>query len=127
MPVYDYACEACGPFTVMRPMAEFREPHACPDCGAASQRAFLTAPRIGGMDAGLKAAHATNERSRHAPGAPAPTGRLRLLRAENEQGNGSGRCQELPQRATLDDQPLTVPPSWLTVCGHDGGPFERRA
>ncbi|AYO83819.1 FmdB family zinc ribbon protein [Methylobacterium brachiatum] len=67
MPVYDYACTACGPFTAMRPMAEFKDPHACPDCGEACQRAFLTAPRISGMDSRLKAAHATNERSRHAP------------------------------------------------------------
>ncbi|WP_426314431.1 FmdB family zinc ribbon protein [Methylobacterium fujisawaense] len=80
MPVYDYACEACGPFTVMRPMAEFRDPHDCPDCGSSSQRAFLTAPRIAGMDAGLRAAHATNERSRHAP------------RRSGSHGAGCGCC-----------------------------------
>lgn len=67
MAVYDYACAACGPFTAMRPMAEFRDPHDCPDCGAACPRAFLTAPRLSGMDAGRRAAHATNERSAHAP------------------------------------------------------------
>jgi len=67
MPVYDYSCEACGPFTVLRPMAQFQDPHDCPDCGGACGRAFLTAPRIAGMDASLRAAHATNERSRHAP------------------------------------------------------------
>ena len=67
MPVYDYACEACGPFTVLRPMAQFQDPHECPDCGDSCKRAFLTAPRVSSMDAGLKAAHATNERSRHAP------------------------------------------------------------
>ena len=47
MPVYDYACEACGPFTVLRPMAQFRDPHDCPDCGAECGRAFLTAPGQG--------------------------------------------------------------------------------
>ncbi|UHC20137.1 zinc ribbon domain-containing protein (plasmid) [Methylobacterium currus] len=67
MPVYDYSCESCGPFTALRPMAQFRDPHHCPDCGAACGRAFLTAPRLSGMAAGLKAAHATNEQSRHAP------------------------------------------------------------
>lgn len=86
MPVYDYACEACGPFTVMRPMAEFREPHACPDCGGESQRAFLTAPRIAGMDAGLRTAHATNERSRHAP------------RRSGSHGAGCGCCS--PKKAS---------------------------
>ncbi|WP_183505871.1 FmdB family zinc ribbon protein [Methylobacterium brachythecii] len=67
MPVYDYSCETCGPFTVLRPMAQYADPHDCPDCGGTCRRAFLTAPRIAGMDAGLKAAHATNERSRHEP------------------------------------------------------------
>ncbi|GEP12063.1 FmdB family zinc ribbon protein [Methylobacterium gnaphalii] len=67
MPVYDYSCESCGPFTVLRPMAQFADPHDCPSCGGTCRRAFLTAPRIAGMDAGLKAAHATNERSRHEP------------------------------------------------------------
>lgn len=67
MPVYDYACEACGPFTVLRPMAQFRDPHDCPDCGAACGRAFLTAPNLASMDAGRRKAFATNERSAHAP------------------------------------------------------------
>ena len=67
MPVYDYACQECGPFTVLRPMAEFQDPFDCPDCGTSCKRAFLTAPRIASMDPGLKAAHATNERSRHEP------------------------------------------------------------
>ena len=67
MPVYDYACEACGPFTVLRPMAQFKDPHACPDCGDACQRAFLTAPNLASMDAGRRKAFATNERSAHAP------------------------------------------------------------
>ncbi|WP_375410648.1 FmdB family zinc ribbon protein, partial [uncultured Methylobacterium sp.] len=39
MPVYDYACETCGPFTVLRPMAQFRDPHDCPDCGSSCGRA----------------------------------------------------------------------------------------
>ncbi len=67
MPVYDYACAACGPFTVLRPMAQFQDPHDCPGCGAASGRAFLTAPNLASMDPGRRKAHATNERSRHAP------------------------------------------------------------
>ena len=67
MPVYDYACDSCGPFTVLRPMAQFQDPHDCPDCGTSCRRAFLTAPRLASMDAGTRAAHATNERSRHEP------------------------------------------------------------
>ena len=66
MPVYDYACDACGPFTVLRPMEEFREPCICPSCGASAPRAFLTAPALG-MDSRRRRAVATNERSAHEP------------------------------------------------------------
>ena len=67
MPVYDYACRSCGPFTMLRPMAQFKDPHDCPDCGESCPRAFLTAPNLAAMDAGRRTAHATNERSAHAP------------------------------------------------------------
>ena len=80
MPVYDYACQACGPFTVMRPMAQFQDPHDCPDCGSECGRAFLTAPNLASMDAGRRRAHATNERSAHAP------------RTSSGHGAGCGCC-----------------------------------
>ena len=80
MPVYDYACEACGPFTVLRPMAQFKDPHDCPDCGTACGRAFLTAPNLASMDAGRRKAFATNERSAHAP------------RKSSAHGAGCGCC-----------------------------------
>jgi len=44
MPVYDYLCGRCGPFTEMRPMAEADLPHKCPTCRKKAPRAFLTAP-----------------------------------------------------------------------------------
>ena len=44
MPVYDYECESCGPFTFMRPMAQCDRPARCPQCGGKAPRAFLTAP-----------------------------------------------------------------------------------
>ena len=81
MPVYDYACSDCGPFTVLRPMAQFRDPHDCPDCGAECGRAFLTAPNLASMDAGKRKAHATNERSAHAP------------RRSSGHGAGCGCCK----------------------------------
>ncbi|WP_128564286.1 FmdB family zinc ribbon protein [Methylobacterium crusticola] len=76
MPFYDYACEACGPFTVMRPMAQFRDPCACPDCGTGAWRTFLRAPAITGMDPTQRSALASNERdaSQRATTAPHPTG-----------------------------------------------------
>ncbi|KMO37242.1 hypothetical protein VQ02_13885 [Methylobacterium variabile] len=56
MPIYDYACDVCGPFTAMRPMAQFRDPCACPECGAGATRAFMSAPAIGGGHAGRRVA-----------------------------------------------------------------------
>lgn len=46
MPVYDYECESCGPFTFMRPMAQCDRPARCPQCGGKAPRAFLTAPYV---------------------------------------------------------------------------------
>jgi putative FmdB family regulatory protein len=67
MPVYDYLCGRCGAFTAMRPMAECEQSNACPGCGRAAERAFLTAPYFSAMPAERRSAHATNERSAHAP------------------------------------------------------------
>jgi len=67
MPVYDYQCEECGPFTDLRPMMECDAPMQCPTCGGLAPRAFLTAPHFALMPAERRLAHATNERSAHAP------------------------------------------------------------
>lgn len=67
MPVYDYMCEDCGPFTQMHPMSQCDEAQPCPECRAFSPRAFLTAPYVAGMDAGRRNAFAANERSANAP------------------------------------------------------------
>lgn len=67
MPVYDYLCDRCGPFTDMRPMAECDLPHKCPECGSEAPRAFLTAPYFATMSADRRLAYATNERSASAP------------------------------------------------------------
>ena len=67
MPVYEYLCNGCGPFTDMRPMALCDLPQACPQCELESPRVILTAPNFLCMPAGRREAHATNERSSHAP------------------------------------------------------------
>jgi putative FmdB family regulatory protein len=67
MPVYEYLCAACGPFTALRPMAEYEAPHACPECGATVARAILTPLRLASLSVGTRKAHALNERSRHEP------------------------------------------------------------
>ncbi len=67
MPMYDYACATCGPFTAYRPMSEYDKPLACEDCGAMAPRAILRAPALAMMDAGARSGMAVNERSRHEP------------------------------------------------------------
>ncbi|WP_188908161.1 FmdB family zinc ribbon protein [Aureimonas endophytica] len=61
MPNYDYACPTCGPFTAMRPMAEFHEPCACPTCGGMVPRAILSAPAIAGLNPIQRSAFAASE------------------------------------------------------------------
>jgi putative FmdB family regulatory protein len=47
MPTYNYECGDCGPFSEVRPMAEFDRPQPCPDCTQPAPR-LLTAPALGG-------------------------------------------------------------------------------
>lgn len=67
MPVYDYLCGDCGPFSATRPMSAYADPASCTGCGEAAPRALLTAPAFTGMAAEARRAHATNERSANAP------------------------------------------------------------
>lgn len=67
MPMYDYACAACGPFTAYRPMSEYDRPTTCEGCGGSAPRAILRAPALATMDAGARRGMAINERSRHEP------------------------------------------------------------
>ena len=47
MPTYDYECPDCGPFSEVRPMAEYDRPQPCPDCRQEAPR-LLTAPALSG-------------------------------------------------------------------------------
>lgn len=67
MPIYEYLCNDCGPFTDMRPMAECDLPQDCPQCETPSPRVILTAPAFFCMPSDKRKAYATNEQSRHAP------------------------------------------------------------
>ena len=67
MPVYEYLCNDCGPFTDMRPMAECDLPQDCPRCEIEAPRVILTAPAFFCMSSDKRKAHATNERSANAP------------------------------------------------------------
>ncbi|MFZ5931934.1 MAG: FmdB family zinc ribbon protein [Pseudomonadota bacterium] len=66
MPVYDYLCDVCGPFTAMRPMAEYETPQTCPECSADAPRS-LSVPHFANMATERRHAFSTNERSAHAP------------------------------------------------------------
>ncbi|MCX4176232.1 MULTISPECIES: FmdB family zinc ribbon protein [Paraburkholderia] len=54
MPIYEYACDACGTFDSIRPVARRDERTPCPDCGLLSPRiasgsTVLLAQRGGNM------------------------------------------------------------------------------
>ncbi len=67
MPTYEYECTDCGDFTAARPMAEYREPQPCPDCGTVSPRVLRSAPAYSSVSTAVRTAHGVNERSAHAP------------------------------------------------------------
>jgi putative FmdB family regulatory protein len=85
MPVYDYLCTDCGPFSELKPMSAFSDPCGCPACGQSSERAILRAPFIAGMDATKRTSIAVNERSSHEPKSSRMSGH----------GSGCGCCKPL--------------------------------
>ncbi len=66
MPVYAFTCEGCGPFDLMRPMAESGAPARCPRCGTAAARVF-TPPGLALLEAPLRRALDVEDRSAHEP------------------------------------------------------------
>jgi putative FmdB family regulatory protein len=90
VPVYDYLCDDCGPFTDLRPMSECDRPMRCPGCDAMAPRAILTAPHLSCMATERRQAFATNERSAHAP--------QRLADMKAKHGPGCGCCGGLSSR-----------------------------
>lgn len=67
MPTYDYACPDCGGFDALRSLAQRNDPCACPDCGTASPRVIVTAPRLACLSSASREAQSINERARHEP------------------------------------------------------------
>lgn len=88
MPTYEFGCQACGPFTAIRPMAQCRDPCACPQCRALAPRILLTAPAI-----------ATGGSARIARAASGPSGET-ARRADAAHPAGCGCCM---QRSPLAD------------------------
>ena len=90
MPRYGYRCPQCGPFDLMRPMAESGAPADCPGCGQPAARTIST-PYVNLMSATRRKAHQINERSSAEPGV--------VNRAQLEEHcgrsvalSGAGRC-----------------------------------
>jgi putative FmdB family regulatory protein len=66
MPLYDYACPRCGPFSTWGTVLAHEQPADCPDCGEASPR-MVAAPNLSCTSSGVRLAHERNERSAHEP------------------------------------------------------------
>lgn len=67
MPTYEYTCEHCGSFTMLRPIAERHEPSQCPYCASTGGPLRVSAPALSLLADSQRKAIAGNERSAHAP------------------------------------------------------------
>ena len=66
MPIYDYLCDACGPFEARRPMSESKAAAICSECGMPAARS-ISAPRLNLMSSANRYAETRNEKSAHEP------------------------------------------------------------
>jgi putative FmdB family regulatory protein len=96
MPTYDYACTNCGGFESIRALARRDEPAVCPDCGGASPRVLVSAPRLALMAGGTRSAMEINERARHEPKSSGD-----YVRAKHPAGCGC--CGSVRKKATVTD------------------------
>ena len=81
MPVYEFRCEACGPFDAHHAMAQVPRSQVCPACGADARRVFsavglsrANSPRARAIDAAARTADAPDvvRSLPRQPGAPGP-------------------------------------------------------
>lgn len=66
MPVYAFACDRCGGFDVVRPMAEATVPATCPACGSRARRVF-TPPGLRTLSPAVRTGREMEEKSAHEP------------------------------------------------------------
>jgi putative FmdB family regulatory protein len=66
VPVYAFSCAGCGPFDLVRPMAEAGEPARCPGCGADARRVF-SPPGVALLSRPVRRALDIEEKSAHEP------------------------------------------------------------
>jgi putative FmdB family regulatory protein len=67
MPTYEYECQRCGSFTMLRPMDQRHQPCQCPNCAGDGGRLILSAPSLPTLSGNQRLAITTNERSANAP------------------------------------------------------------
>lgn len=66
MPLYEYECVGCGPFSALRKMSESSMPMQCESCGNESAR-VISVPYFALMAKAKKSAYERNEKSAHEP------------------------------------------------------------
>ena len=66
MPLYDYACDECGPFRAWQRMSECNAASECPECAEPAFR-VPSAPYLADMNSHSRVAHQRNEKSAHEP------------------------------------------------------------
>ena len=66
MPSYAFICEGCGPFELVRPMADAGAQTRCPSCGDAARRVF-TPPGLAFLARPVRRALDLEEKSAHEP------------------------------------------------------------
>jgi putative FmdB family regulatory protein len=64
--LYAFDCTDCGPFELVRPMAEAGAPTRCPGCGMAARRVF-TPPGLALLARPMRRARDREEKSAHEP------------------------------------------------------------
>jgi putative FmdB family regulatory protein len=102
MPTYDYACSDCGGFDAFRSVSQRNDACACPTCGGASTRVFVSTPWLACTSPEQRRAHETNEKAQHAPRSSKDTegsyGRMR-------HPSGCGCCSTSARRSSTVTAP----------------------
>lgn len=66
MPLYEFRCDACGPFQELRPMQAASEPARCPVCQSTALRVF-TPPNLYRTSPAYRKVRSREEQSAHEP------------------------------------------------------------
>jgi putative FmdB family regulatory protein len=66
MPLYEYVCGRCGPFSGWGSMQAYAQPASCSHCGTTSPR-MVASPNLARSSHPVRLAHERNERSAHEP------------------------------------------------------------